>query len=177
MSFGFSVSDIYGCARLAYKLYDEFKQAPGTCQEFARDLLLFHRVLLKIKSTIECDTSYLSQSDQAVLGACLDSCKELLYVQIIGAPMVPKNLEKIEFDAHELIFKSRGPQTDFLIHSSPDQIRFLRGLRQKFGERKFALRIPKLQRAISAHIEKLTAFNVLIVQYVVIKSSFPILGR
>lgn len=94
MSFGFSVSDIYGCARLAYKLYDEFKQAPGTCQEFARDLLLFHRVLLKTKSTIECETSYLSQSDQTVLGACLDIYKKLLYMQVIGAPMVPKKTWK-----------------------------------------------------------------------------------
>ena len=30
MSFGFSVSDIIGCARLANKLYDDLKQATGT---------------------------------------------------------------------------------------------------------------------------------------------------
>lgn len=31
MSFGFSVPDIYGHARLAHGLYKEFKQAPGAC--------------------------------------------------------------------------------------------------------------------------------------------------
>lgn len=72
MSFGFSVSDIYGCARLAYMLYDEFKQALGACQETARELLLFHRVFLKTKTTIECESSHLSQSDDAALGACFE---------------------------------------------------------------------------------------------------------
>lgn len=42
MSFGFSVSDIYGCACLAYMLYNEFKQALGACQEASRELLLFN---------------------------------------------------------------------------------------------------------------------------------------
>lgn len=164
MSFGFSVSDIYGCARLAYMLYNEFKQAPGACQEFSRELLLFHQVLLKTHSAIAYKPSHLDISDQAALGACLDSCKELLYVQTLGAPMAPKSLEKIEYYTH-------APQTDFLFHSSSDDTRFLQGLRQKFGERKFALRIPKLQHAISAHVANLTAFNVFIVQYVSIESS------
>ena len=79
MIVGISVSDIYGCARLAYVLYDELKQAQGACRDFARDLLLFHQVLLKTKLTIECETSRLSDSDEAALMICLDSCKELLY--------------------------------------------------------------------------------------------------
>ena len=169
MSFGFSVSDIYGCARLAYILYLEFKQAPGDCQEFARDLLLSHGVLLKTKMAIECKASHLSQSDRAALGACLDSCKEILYVQAVGAQKVPKSLEKIDFTTHD-------PQADFLVRFSSGNTRFLRGLRQRLGERNFALKIPKLQRAISAHIEELTAFNVLIAQYVCISSSVLALG-
>ncbi len=168
MSFGFSVSDIYGCACLAYRLYDEFKQAPGACQEFARELLLFHQVLLRTKSSLEYETSHLSHSDQAALGACLDSCKELLYVQITGAPKVPENLETIAFSTQDLQKKNFS-------HPPSDRTRFLRGLRQKFGERNFALRIPKLQRAISAHVEKLTAFNVLIIQYLFPESSLSLL--
>lgn len=163
MSFGFSVSDIYGCARLAYMLYHEFKQAPSTCKEFARELLLFHSVLLKTKSTVECGTSYLNHADSAALGACLDSCKELLYVQTMGARMVPGSLE--------MELNRKHPHLDFLFHSNQ-----IRGLRLKFRERKFALRIPELQRAISAHIEKLTAVNVLIIQYVCIESGFRVLG-
>ena len=159
MIFGISVSDIYGCARIAYRLYHEFKQAPGICQEFARELQLFYQVLMKTKSNIEREASHLSDSDKAALGACLDSCKELLYVQTMGTPTVPKNLEEIEPNIND-------PQTDFLIHPNSGQTRFLQGWRQKFGEKKFASRIPKLQRAISAHIEQLTAFNVLILQCV-----------
>ena len=132
MSFGFSVSDIYGCAHLAYMLYDEFKQAAGVCQEFSRGLLLFHQVLSKVKSTIESEPSHLSQSDQAALGACLDSCKELLYVQILGAAMVPKDLN-FESYTHELqIIFPISKNSD---ESSYDQISLSRGLRQKLRER------------------------------------------
>ena len=99
MIFGISVSDIYGCARLAYVLYDELKQAPGACRELARDLLLFHQVLLKTKSTIECEASRLSDSDEAALMICLGSCKELLYVQIAGAHMKPLSLERKHYTA------------------------------------------------------------------------------
>ncbi len=97
--FGINVSDIYRCARLAYVLYDELKQAPGACWEFARDLLLFHQVLLKSKSTIECEANRLSDSDEATLMICLDSCKELLYVQIADAHMKPLSLERKHYTA------------------------------------------------------------------------------
>lgn len=113
-------------------------------------------MLLKTKSTIGSEISHLSDSDQATLGACLDSCKELLYGQIIGAAIVPRSLEEVEYNTHD-------SRKYFFFHHD-DQMSFLRGLRQRYGERRFALRIPKLQRAISAHIEKLTAINVLIVQ-------------
>ena len=169
MSFGFSVSDIYGCACLAYRLYDEFKQAPGACKEFARELLLFHQVLLRTKSSLEYGTSHLSHSDQAALEACLDSCKELLYVQISGAPKVPENLDMIKFSTQDL------RKNDFS-HPSSDHARFLRGLRQKVRERNFALRIPKFQRAISAHVQKLNALSVLIIQYLYPESSPPYLA-
>lgn len=134
MSFGFSVSDIILCARLAYKLYDEFKQASGACQEFAQELLLFHQVLLKTKSTFECQSISLKDSDLAALGACIKSCAELLYVQIMGAHPVPGILEGLEY-------KTR---TEYFFHSSG----LLQDWRKRYEERKFASRIPKLQRAI-----------------------------
>lgn len=159
MSFGFSVSDIYGCARLAYVLYNEFKQAPGACRDFARELLLFHEVLLKTKSTIEAEISPLSFADEFALGDCLKSCKELLYVQIIGATTVPN-------DTTGIIFGGYDPEGNCIFHSTSTSNgkRFLPGLRQKLGARKFARQIPKLQRAISAHIETLTAFSILSIQ-------------
>ena len=172
MSFGFSVSDIYGCARLAYMLYNEFKQAPGACQEFAHELLLFHQVLGKTKSVIEGESSNLNHFDQTTLSACFDSCKELLYMQILGNAVVPKTLE--EFYTHDrLSYLDADTSTTI---TERDKHRFPHGLRHKFRERQFALRIPKLQRAVSAHIEKLTALNVLIIQYVFIAPKFPSLG-
>ena len=153
MSFGFSVSDIVGCARLAYRLYDEFRNAPEACQTFAQELLLFHQVLMKIKSTIESEAGHLDHSDQAALSACLDSCKELLYVQIMGANMVPTKSDDMSLYMHE----------SYPFHIHPHRFRLLQGWLQRFGERSFALRIPKLQRAISSQIEKLNVFLALYV--------------
>ena len=157
MSFGFSVSDIYGCAHLAYSLYEEFKEASVACQDFARELLLFHQVLLKTKSNIEAETSHLGHDDKIALETCPDNCKELLYVQIVGAATVPRILDKPTFVGYD-------PSGKTGLRSTPNEETLLRGLRRKLKERKFASRIPKLQRAISAHVEELTAFNVLIVQ-------------
>ena len=156
MIFGISVSDIYGCARLAYMLYQEFKQAPGACQEFARDLLLFHQVLIKTRSAIDSGTSQLDDSGRTALRLCLDSCKQLLCVQIIGAQEVPENLTNAGLNlCYPLLDSWYGrPLTGGQVFQT---------WRHRFEQRKLALRIPKLQRAISAHIEKL---NVLLILYV-----------
>ena len=158
MSFGFSVSDIYLCARLAYKLYEEFKQAPGACQEFARDLLLFHQVLVKTISAIDSETSHLSGSDRDALRLCLDSCKELLWVRILGSRKASEDLEKVGLDIEYPLFECFNDKC-----SSDCHHHYLGTWRHRFEKRKLALRIPKLQRAISAHIEKL---NVLLILYV-----------
>lgn len=169
MIFGISVSDIYGCASLAYRLYDEFKQAQGACQDFARDLLLFHQVLMKTRLIMGDENSHLSDSDRVALEACLDSCKELIHVQIMGARRVPITLEEVGLKIDE-------SSTDLLVRPCSAHGSLLQGLRQRIVNRQFALKIPKLQRAISSHIEKLTALNVLVIQCVSIGSLCSVLS-
>ena len=163
MIFGISVSDIYGCARLAYKLYDEFKKAPGACQEFAQDLLLFYRVLMHTRLVMGGEDSHLKDSDRIALEACLESCKELIYVQIMGARRVPVTLEEVGI-------KIDKSSTDLLVRPRSAYSSLLQGWRQGIVNRQFALKIPKLQHAISSHIEKLTALNVLVIRCVSIGS-------
>ena len=157
MIFGISVSDIYGCARLAYRLYDEFKQAPGACQAFARDLLLFYNVLMETKSTIESEVGHLNDADTAALSVCLDSCKDLLYVQIMGIQKVPEDLEEVGLNKDD-------PQSGFLKYPFyGGTAHGFHNWSQRFEKRKLASRIPKFQSAISAHIEKLSALLILYV--------------
>lgn len=162
MSFGFSVTDFMTLGGLALKLYDEFREAPGACRAFANELLSFHRVLDKLGRDLQDDSAFLGASDYAALKACADSCKELIYVQIFGAACVPTTLRTYGTTpaisaSHENMILQRGPDGDD---------RFLRAWRKKWGERKFAARIPELQRAVTAHIQSLTAFVVLNVRYV-----------
>ena len=118
MIFGISVSDIYGCARLAYQLYDEFAQASGACQDFARDLLLFHQVLMKTRLIMGDEASHLSDADRIALEACLDSCKELIFVQIMGARRVPNTIEevgiKIDESSTDLLVRPRSARSSLL---------------------------------------------------------------
>ena len=161
MIFGISVSDIYGCARLAYMLYEEFKQAPGACQEFARDLLHFSNVLRMTTSAIDPETSHLSGSDRDALRLCLDSCKELLWVQIIGGEKAAEEWKNVilNYVDNPLLYFYDYEEYGSASNSG---VWLFHNCRQRFQKRKLALRIPKLQRAISSHIEKL---NVLLALY------------
>lgn len=152
MSFGFSVSDFIALGALVLKLYDEFKEAPGACQAFAHELLLFHRILEKLGFELEGNVGHLENSDYAALKACADSCKELIYVQIYNSADVPSDIPSFE---HFWQFTS-NPQLE--------TSGLLRRWRQRWADRKFAVRIPKIQRAVAAHIQSLTAFYTLIIR-------------
>ena len=52
MSFGFGISDFVCCGQLAYQLYTDLKDAAGDCQEFAKELLLLHQIILKTEALI-----------------------------------------------------------------------------------------------------------------------------
>ena len=172
MSFGFSVSDIVGCAHLAYILYDEFKEAQGACQKFLRELLLFHQVLVKMYSTAS-QLELLDSSDQAALNSCLDSCKELLYVQIMGTPTLPDDTSTVPEEYWDLKIYGCRDKTDLLVLSPFEKPSVWNNLRRRLGARQFALRIPKLQNAISSHIEKL---NILLALCVIMLSWFSVCG-
>ncbi len=167
MSFGFSISDFFALGGLALKLYDEFREAPGACRAFANELLLFHQILDKIghlqeEAQLLGAFEFLGASDRAALKTCADSCKELIYVQIYGAACVPIVLQN-----PGTIPRTSSESSNLILQRGPDgEDRFLRAWRQKWGERKFAARIPQLQRAVTAHIQSLTAFYTLIIRYV-----------
>ena len=82
MSFGFGISDFVLCGQLAYQPYTQFKEAAGDCQAFAKELLLLHQVIVKIKALI--GYGELAEADQATLGLYLDIGKDVLFVQIAG---------------------------------------------------------------------------------------------
>ncbi len=161
MSFGFSISDFFALGVLALKLYDEIRVAPGACRAFANELLLFHQILDKIGCLRE-ETELLGASDRVALKTCADSCKELVYVQIYGAACEPTVLLN-----PGTIPRTSSESSSLILQRGPDgEDRFLRAWRQRWGERKFAARIPQLQRAVTAHIQSLTAFYTLIIRYV-----------
>lgn len=146
MSFGFSVSDFVYCAHIAYKLSVEFKEAPGACRSFRNELVLFHQTLLETQSLLGKKKNDLDDSVQAMLATSAYICKELLYVQILGYKNVPNDLQSLTYDTL--------PMFDTYIF----------GLRRRFGERKFAKKIPQFQSAISSRINALTALNVILIR-------------
>lgn len=162
MSFGFSVSDFITLGGLTLKLYDEFKAAPGACRAFANELLMFHQILERLGFELQSHTDYLEASDHAALRACADSCKELIYVRIYGASCVPT-----ELPTYGIKSTTSSKIVNVILQPRPyDNDRFHRAWRQKWSERKFAARIPELQRAVTAHVQSLTAFSSLIIRYV-----------
>ena len=154
MSFGFSISDFIFCAQLTYRLYVELKGAPAACQSLSKELLLFAQVMRKTQLLLEKQESDLDDLDRDTLETCLESCKNILFIQILGDSSIPEELplpDDIRFDTPPTFNGRWG--------------RFYHGLGEKIKQRRLALKIPKLQSEISANVEKLTAFNVLLIQY------------
>ena len=170
MSFGFSISDFVCCGQLAWQLYTEFQEAPGACQAFAKELLLFHQVIGTIESLIGRRDRLLNEAEQATLGLCLDMCKDILFVQIVGVDSAPVCLYterlvqstggvlKLQFVAAPLKTYDHKIPPEYV---SPDLMILLR---QRLRERNFAKRIPKIRAAMSTAIEKLTSFQVLLIR-------------
>ena len=178
MSFGFSISDFVCCGQLAYQLYTDLKDAAGDCQEFAKELLLLHQIILKTEASIIRAGNVLDDAGRATLGLCVDMCKDILFVQVAG---VDKNSSIIDFgiidfgiydgekwvtsrwDGLKLqLVRSRKDYDNTI--SPPKLTRLIYLVRQRFRERSFAKRIPKFRSAISTVTEKLTSFQILMVE-------------
>ena len=171
MSFGFGISDFVCCGQLAYQLYIELKDAAGECQAFAKELLLLHQVILKIEALIIRAGNVLDDAEQATLGLCVDMCKDILFVQLAGVSSTFVDSDRGHggrptlSTGGELKPQLVTSQMDYDDNSWPPKLTHLiYRVRQRFRERSFAGRIPKLRSAITTVTEKLTSFQVLGIQ-------------
>ena len=155
MSFGFSVSDVVGLATAVFKIYNEFKEASGICQTFAKELMNFHRILSIIGSQLPSSNVEGRRLDLAGLKACVTSCEDLVYVQILGARDVTSGIQE---------FQTSNGDSSKMVLCTPKRSIFI-PWRLRLAEKKFSSQVPKLQRAVAAHVQSLTAFNTLIIRY------------
>ena len=169
MSFGFSISDILCCGQLAYQFYIDLKDAPGYCQEFAKELLLLHQIISKIEALIIRAGNVLDDGEQATLGLCVDMCKDILFIRVAGVDIdFDKDdgegwFQSTARDDLRLQLFTSGMDDDNII--MPHKLtRFKYLVCRRFRERSFARKIPKIRSALSTVIEKLTSFQVLVIQ-------------
>ena len=78
-------------------------------------------------------------------------------IQIYGADGIPDDDSACDDDHTQAVILNSLPNGDN---------RLFRGWQKKWGEKKFAARIPRLQQAVSAHIQTLTALHTVISMYV-----------
>ena len=122
MSFGLSVSDFITCSQLAHKIYHEFKDAPGECKAFAKELLSFPQILLKVEEATKTSSDHVRDE---TLQAYAEECKELLYVQILGLVKTPHETGQTPVDLDGLW--ARNSKFD-----------------RRMSQLKYAAKIPKL---------------------------------
>ena len=132
------------------KLYNDFKEAPGICQAYSKDLLLFHDILTKTARLLnDSDVPYIRPKEIATLKACVQRCKELIYIEIYSTAGIP--IEAMTYEDPSL-------NVSLSFHGSDDDHRLLRGLRKN------ASKIPQLRQAISVQIQTLTAAQNLVMK-------------
>ncbi len=167
MSFGFSISDFTTCAQVVWEVYDALKTGPAECQTFAKEVLHFHQILVEVGESLRDKNCRLKSIDnQALWQLCRDS-ENLCSLIMDSHPSMTclkycdwlqsNRLSRMTLDAKYI--DRHFALTETLSTTSL-------GIRQRIRTANFAKKIPKLQRAIAAHVEKLTAFNVLLIQYI-----------
>lgn len=163
MSFGFSISDFISCAQITWQVYDALKKGPAECQAFAEEFVLFHQVLVKMSENLRDVNRRLSMEEHDALSQHIVGFEKLCSL-IMGS-----NLR--QYRTHGGLFGQRG-----LPHNLNDPrkardedvsgfISEIRSFSERIRTASFAKKIPKFQRAITAQVEKLTSFNVLLIQY------------
>ena len=165
MSFGFSISDFISLANITLQLYDVLKTGSAECQAFSRDMLLFHDILQKLARNIEAERSTYELRDRVILQEHSLACHAFLWLEVFDNAFLNQphsfhevyELEPFEEDMPQLRWDQQ------IKHLKPSA---LSQLQAKVRSARFARKIPKLQRSVTAQIEKLTAYNVLLMQYV-----------
>ena len=158
MSFGFSVSDFALLAKLAWQLYGALKDGLAECQAFSREVLSFHQVLEKVTSNLEAQSHHLNSVEQATLNQYAMECNELLCSKIFSDVSLQSMYEYPDIYDPDPMDHPRGWRGRRINFSHMCEIK------GKVRSANLARKIPKLQRAITAQVEKLTAYNVLLVQ-------------
>lgn len=161
MSFSFGISDFIVCGELAYELYIELKRAPGECQAFAKELLLLHQIILKTETSVIRAHGRLDSADRATLGLCVDSCKDIMLVQMAGVDTTFIDFDRGLGETSQIV-RHRGILSVTALPPKTDDL--MCRVRARFEQRSFAKTIPFIRSAISAVIEKLTSFQVLLIQ-------------
>lgn len=161
MSFGFSVSDFIFCAQITWQVYDALKKGPAECQAFAEEFVLFHQVLVKMSENLRDANRRLSKEEHDALSQHIVGSERLCSL-IMGNNLRQYRTHGSLFGQRELPYYLGDPWRDGVVRGFISEIR---SFRERIRTASFAKMIPKFQRAITAQVEKLTAFNVLLIQY------------
>ncbi|KAL6715281.1 hypothetical protein ACLMJK_007545 [Lecanora helva] len=172
MSFGFSASDIVGLARIVLRVYYEFRNAPRACDRFRLELYQFQNVLFQVSNLLQSHEHYMSEKDRESLAACTRNCKELIFNDIFGAAGVHISEYVCAGGSVELGYSRIDIPPLIQQRLRPSQGLIFYGWQEKWGQRKFAARIPELQQAISIQVSNLTTF----VNLIILSNSKPLMS-
>ena len=165
MSFGFSVSDFLSIANVAYQIYETLKTGPGECQAFTYEMLMFYNILHRLAVNLDVNSATYRLADRAVLREHGRACYSFLWKEVLDRN-VPSPYHW-PYDIHDIAPCEEG-SAESRWYSKVKCLKPLSIAQAQATVRNamFARKIPKLRQLATAQIEKLTAYNVLLMQYV-----------
>lgn len=83
MSFGFSITDIFMCGKLAYDLYWVFMDGPSQCAEFAKDLEHFSVIINRAVWILRYEESSLTLQEKRMIQDVVSDCWAFLWTHIL----------------------------------------------------------------------------------------------
>lgn len=77
MSFGFSISDVFACARSAWDIYNQLRNAPGEIQTISDDVGLLHITLRSMDENV-IKSAPLASRDIEGIRMTMERCRNVL---------------------------------------------------------------------------------------------------
>jgi hypothetical protein len=112
MSFGISISDFVTYAQLASHVYNALKTGPTECHAFAKDVLTFRQVLLKVGENLRDANGRLSWEEHDVLSHHILKFEELCSSIMDGSPPTIYRTYRDRFRYRRLRQDSNDPHID-----------------------------------------------------------------
>ena len=164
MSFGFSVTDVCMCGKIAYDLYRFFKDGPSQCADFAKDLEHFSVIVDRAVWIFQFEESSLTLREKRIIQDVVSDCWAFLWTHILVGRQWGMSMlgNRDVFPGHRDVLPGQHTPTSFIRFIGFRRMEgFLHQAALRFRQAGQASKLKEYQEQLQRLANKLLAMEVL----------------